>query len=164
VLLMKDYRQGSYSFRGIQSALKDYLMSHCEITCGISDVQIVEPVFVKISVDIWLDIPDLRMSLELKHRWLNEITEFLEPVKHMAVGVWQIGSLPSTRQIRLMLGSLEDTARIAYMNVTAQYSYDQCDYTMGLDSVEKNPFMLCCNGTHNVYINSDGHTGMAGSV
>ena len=55
-----------------------------------------------------------------------------------------------------MLGSLEDTARIAYMNVTAQYTYEQRDYTMGLDRVEKNPFMLCCNGTHHVSINSTG--------
>lgn len=156
VLLMKDYQQGSYSFRSIQGALKDYLMNHCEITCGISDVQIVEPVFVKISVDIWLDTPDLRKSLELKHRWISEITEFLEPAKHAASGGWQIGMLPGTRQIRLMLGSLEDTARIAYMNVTAQYTYEQSDYTMGLDRVEKNPFMICCNGTHHVYINSAG--------
>lgn len=153
VLLMKDYRQGSYSFRSIQGTLKDYLMRHCEITCGVSDVQIVEPVFVKISVDIWLDTPDVRTSLELKHRWLGEITEFLEPVKHASSGRWQIGMLPAARQIRLMLGSLEDTARIAYMNVTAQYTYDQHDYTMELDRVEKNPFMLCCNGTHNIYIN-----------
>lgn len=164
VLLMKDYQQGSYSFRGIQGPLQDYLMNRCEITCGISDVQIVEPVFVKISVDIWLHIPDLRKSLEVKHRWLREITEFLEPVRHVSSGGWQIGTLPSTRQIRLMLGSLEDTARIAYMNVTAQYSSDQRDYTMGLDSVEKNPFMLCCNGTHNVYLSSAGHTGVTGSA
>lgn len=156
VLLMKDYQQGSYSFRSIQGNLKDYLMNHCEITCGISDVQIVEPVFVKISVDIWLNIPDLKKSLELKQRWIRKITEFLEPVKNASSGGWQIGMLPGTRQIRLMLGSLEDTARIAYMNVTAQYTYEQRDYTMGLDSVEKNPFMLCCNGTHNVYINSAG--------
>ena len=156
VLLMKDYQQGSYSFRSIQGVLKDYLMSHCEMTCGISDVQIVEPVFVRISVDIWLDTPDLGKSLELKHRWAREITEFLEPVQHAASGGWQIGMLPGTRQIRLMLGSLEDTARIAYMNVTAQYTYEQRDYTMGLDRVEKNPFMLCCNGTHHVSINSTG--------
>lgn len=156
ILLMKDYQQGSYSFRSIQSALKEYLMSHCEITCGISDVQIVEPVFVKISVDIWLDTPDLGKSLELKHRWIRAITDFLEPVKSADSGGWQIGVLPGTRQIRLMLGSLEDTARIAYMNVTAQYNFEQCDHTMGLDRVEKNPFMLCCNGTHNVYINSAG--------
>lgn len=156
VLLMKDYQQGSYSFRSIQGVLKDYLMSHCEMTCGISDVQIVEPVFVRISVDIWLDTPDLGKSLELKHRWVREITEFLEPVQHAASGGWQIGMLPGTRQIRLMLGSLEDTARIAYMNVTAQYIYEQRDYTMGLDRVEKNPFMLCCNGTHHVSINSTG--------
>lgn len=156
VLLMKDYQQGSYSFRSIQGVLKDYLMSHCEMTCGISDVQIVEPVFVRISVDIWLDTPDLGKSLELKHRWVREITEFLEPVQHAASGGWQIGMLPGTRQIRLMLGSLEDTARIAYMNVTAQYTYEQRDYTMGLDRVEKNPFMLCCNGTHHVSINSTG--------
>lgn len=154
VLLMKDYQQGSYSFRSIQNPLKDYLMSRCEITCGVSDVQIVEPIFVKISMDIWLDTPDITRSLELKQRWNEKITDFLEPVRRMGANGWKIGMLPSARQIRLMLGSLEDTVRIAHMNVTAQYTCNQRDYTMGLDRVERNPFMICCNGTHNVYINS----------
>lgn len=154
VLLMKDYQQGSYSFRSIQNPLKDYLMSRCEITCGVSDVQIVEPIFVKISMDIWLDTPDITRSLELKQRWNEKITDFLEPVRHTGANGWKIGMLPGARQIRLMLGSLEDTVRIAHMNVTAQYTLNQRDYTMGLDRVERNPFMICCNGTHNIYINS----------
>lgn len=154
VLLMKDYRQGSYSFCSIQSALKEYLLSRCEITCGVSDVQIVEPIFVKISLDIWLDTPNVQESLELKHLWTQRIEEYLEPTENMHSAGWKIGRLPGTRQIRLMLGSLEDTAQIVHMNVVAQYTYNQQDYTMSLDQVEKNPFMLCCNGTHNIYINS----------
>lgn len=154
ILLMKDYQQGSYSFRGIQGALKEYLLDRCEITCGISDVQIVEPIFVKISIDIWLDTSNMYESLELKHIWIDRITDYLEPVKHTRTNGWRIGMLPNTRQIRLMLGSLEDTARIAHMNVTAQYTCNRNEYIMSLDHVEKNPFMLCCNGTHNVYINS----------
>lgn len=154
ILLMKDYRQGSYSFRGIQGALKEYLLSHCEITCGISDVQIVEPIFVKISIDVWLGTPNMNESLELKQRWLDRITEYLEPVRNMRSNGWRIGRLPGTAQIRLMLGSLEDTARISYMNVVARYTCNRNEYVMALDQVEKNPFMLCCNGTHNIYINS----------
>lgn len=154
ILLMKDYRQGSYSFRSIQGALKEYLLSRCEITCGLSDVQIVEPIFVKVSIDLWLETSRSAGKSELKHRWLDRITDFLEPVKHTRANGWRIGRLPNTRQIRLMLGSLEDTARIVHMNVVAQYSYDQHDYTVGLDRVEKSPFMICCNGTHHVHINS----------
>lgn len=156
VLLMKDYQQGSYSFCSIQESLKAYLLSRCEITCGISDVQIVEPVFVKISIDLWLDTFDVQESLELKYMWIDKITDFLEPVKRVRSNGWKIGRLPGTRQIRLMLGSLEDTARITHMNIVAQYTYNQCDYTVELDRVERNPFMLCCNGTHNVYINKIG--------
>lgn len=153
VLLMKDYQQGSYSFRSIQEPLKAYLLSHCEITCGLSDVQIVEPVFVKISIDLWLDTPNMQESLELKHMWIDRIADFLEPVKRVRSNGWKIGRLPETRQIRLMLGSLEDTARITHMNVVAQYTDHQRDYTVELDRVERNPFMLCCNGMHNIYIN-----------
>lgn len=133
--------------------MKAYLLSHCEITCGLSDVQIVEPVFVKISIDLWLDTPNMQESLELKHMWIDRIADFLEPVKRVRSNGWKIGRLPETRQIRLMLGSLEDTARITHMNVVAQYTDHQRDYTVELDRVERNPFMLCCNGTHNIYIN-----------
>lgn len=156
VLLMKDYQKGSYSFRSIQEPLKNYLMSCCEVTCGISDVQIVEPVFVKISMDIWLNVPDMSESLELKQQWIEKITNFLEPVRQNGSNGWRIGRLPGERQIRLMLGSFEDTAQIAQMNVTAQYTYHQREYITGLDRVEKNPFMVCCNGIHHVYINNTG--------
>lgn len=153
ILLMKDYQQGSYSFRSIQGALQEYLLDRCEITCGISDVQIVEPIFVKISIDVWLDTSNVHESLELKHRWLERITNFLEPVKHSHANGWRIGILPSAKQIRLMLGTLEDTVRITHMNVIAQYTCNQKEYIMALDHVEKNPFMICCSGTHNIYIN-----------
>lgn len=156
VLLMKDYKKGSYSFRSIMDPLKEYLMERCEVTCGISDVQVAEPVFVKISTDIWLEAPDLSNSIELKHYWIDKITDFLEPIKRKGGAGWQIGCIPSERQIRLMLGGLEDTARIVRMNVTAQYTHNQHDYTMGLDAVEKSPFMACCNGVHNIYINNSG--------
>lgn len=155
VLLMKDYQKGDYSFRSIQDALKKHLVSCCEITCGESDIQVVLPVFVRISVNIWLRVRDLSKSMELRQRWLDRITKFLEPVKGAGSAGWTIGKLPEPGQIRLMLNALEDTARIEHVNVLAQYSYGQHSYEIGFDQVEVNPFMVCCNGTHHVTIMGD---------
>lgn len=152
VILMEDYKKGDYSFRNLKEPLKDYLMNRCEITCGISEIQIVEPIFVRISLDIWLNVPDLSKSLEIKHRWMNRIADFLEPVKTDSGSRIRIGKLLSVRQIRLMLSTLEDTADIVHMNVFAEYTFQHSHYRMSLDRIKENPFMICCNGRHNIYI------------
>lgn len=157
VLLMKDYQKGDYSFRSIQDALKKHLVRSCEMTCGASDIQVVMPVFVRISVDVWLCASDLSKSMELRQHWLDRITKFLEPVRGAGSTGWPIGKLPESRQIRLMLNALEDTARMEHVHLLAQYSYRQHFYEIGLDQVEVHPFMVCCNGTHHVTIMEDLH-------
>lgn len=157
VLLMKDYKKGDYSFRSIQDALKKHLVSCCEMTCGAPDIQVVMPVFVRISVDVWLRASDLSKSMELRQRWLDRITKFLEPVSGAGSAGWPVGKLPEPRQIRLMLNALEDTARIEHVHISAQYTCGQYSYETGLDQVEVHPFMVCCNGMHHVTIMGDLH-------
>ena len=48
---------------------------------------------------------------------------------------------------------LESSSNIVYMNVLAEYTYNQNCYKVSIDNVEENLFMVCCNGTHNIYIN-----------
>jgi hypothetical protein len=157
VLLMTDYKEGDYSFRNIRDRLCEHLLSCCEITCGISDIRIVQPVFVEVSTDIWLTVPDMSKSLETKQIWLDCITDYLEPFTSGRTGGWRIGKLPTTKQIRLMLSTLEgnstEAAVMENINITAAYTLDGRQYGISIDSIEKNPFMICCNGSHNVYIN-----------
>lgn len=157
VLLMKDYKKGEFSFRNIKEKLHDHLLECCEVTCGFSDINIVEPVFVDICIDLWLSVQDMSKGLELKQRWHDKITEYLDPKEGGARSSWQIGKLPTTKQIRLMLSTLEGDARtsaqIKNINIMASYSSNGSRYNVSLEKLNYTPFMYCCNGSHNIYIN-----------
>jgi hypothetical protein len=96
-------------------------------------------------------------GLELKQRWLDKITEYLDPKEGGARSSWQIGKLPTTKQIRLMLSTLEGDARtsaqIKNINIMASYSSNGSRYNVSLEKLNYTPFMYCCNGSHNIYIN-----------
>lgn len=156
VLLMRDYQKGDYSFYRIQKPLQEHLLSRCETVCGNTLVQVCPPVFVRISIKVWLNVSEPSKSIEIRQRWMDRMTAFLEPVNGQGGIRWQIGRLPGTRQIRLMLGELERTAGIAHMDVLAQYFDGQRTVEQELDRVEASPFMVCCNGKHSVHM----HTGV----
>jgi hypothetical protein len=157
VLLMEDYKKGEFSFRNIKDKLHDHLVESCEITCQPSDIRIVEPVFVRVCVDVWLEVADVQKSLEIKQEWTDSISKFLEPSSEQNTGAWRIGRLPTVRQIRLVLSALEgnakDSVEIKNVNVMAAYTINGVEYEVGLERLEQKPFMYCCNGNHNIYIN-----------
>jgi hypothetical protein len=153
VLLMKDYKNGDYSFRNIEGRLKEHLLENCEMTFGISDIHIASPIFVAISVDVWIRVLDMANSLEIKQQWLDKITNYLEPIKGKDSNGWQIGKLPTSKQIKLMLGTLEGTAVMENINIMASYTEDGKNYEVNIERIDKNPFMVVCNGNHNIYIN-----------
>jgi hypothetical protein len=98
-------------------------------------------------------MPDMSKSLEIKQLWLDKITDYLEPAKSVRGNGWQIGKLPGTKQIRLMLSTLEGIATIENINIMASYTQNRKRYEISIDRIDKNPFMICCNGVHNIYIN-----------
>jgi hypothetical protein len=157
VLLMKDYKKSEFSFRNIKDKLHDHLVESCEITCQPFDIRIVEPVFVRVCVDVWLEVGDVSKSLEIKQEWADKLAEYLEPSDEQNTGGWRIGKLPNVRQIRLVLSALEgntkDTIEVKNINIMAAYTMNGIEYEVGLERLQVKPFMYCCNGNHNIYIN-----------
>jgi len=153
VLLMRDYQKGAYSFLRVQEPLREHLAQCCEAACGKDWIQVCPPVFVKISVQIWLDLPDLSKSIEIRQVWNERITAFLAPVNAQGEIQWKFGKLPKTGQIRLMLNTLTDAARIVQINVFAEYAEGTHTFVEELDKVTVTPFMICTSGTHKIYTN-----------
>lgn len=153
VLLLKDYRKGAYAFLSIEKELKDYMQKKCEITCRSKDLEIVEPVFVKISIRVWLGVKNVGESLEIQETWMKCIQEYLEPVKSDTGSGWKIGTLPKESQIKMMLNTLESDAQMQQFSISAVYQDVNGVHETELDAVKINPFMVCCNGEHQVTIN-----------
>ncbi len=153
VLLMKDFADGSFSFHRIESALKKFLLSACEITVAPKRLHIVEPIFVAVSVSVWTEVMDLNDSFEVQNQIRDTLNNYLNPVSD---GVdsdgWEIGIMPKKSQILLQLQTLKNQALIRKVSITAAYTDEKGDHETDYDELPVNPFMVCVSGVHQVHI------------
>lgn len=152
VILMKDFEKGSYSFWALKRDLKRHLLERCEVTYSEKEIQIVEPVFVKISIQVWAVLEELGQVLEVKSKILSKITQFLDPLSGEQRNGWEIGRLPKEAQIRMLLNSMHFGAYIKNYTITLNYVDQDGIHETDLKSLEGNPFVVCMNGEHQVHI------------
>lgn len=152
VVLMKDYKNGSFAFRKLKQELMEHLPKRCEMLYQEDEIEIVEPVFVYVSVDVWVRAADGLDSFELQSLMQEQIENYLEPIQGAAYGGWRIGSMPREKQIRMMLGTLENTIHIERYAVHASYRDEKGVHETDLEQVQENPFAVCCNGRHRIYV------------
>ena len=128
------------------------MLEKCELTCREEDLNIVEPVFVKISVRIWIRVENIAESLDIKDRWLEAITDFLDPLSTSKRGGWKIGTLPTENQIKIMLNAQGIQSAMEKYSISASYQGADGIYEKALDAIEADPYMICLNGEHEVII------------
>ncbi|MBO5292131.1 MAG: hypothetical protein J6B10_03000 [Lachnospiraceae bacterium] len=152
VVLMKDYKEGTYSFYRLRRELQKYLTEHCELDCQETEIRIEEPVFIQVSIELWLSVPDIGNGLELRRQWLRKIEAYLEPGNEPGRG-WQIGNFPREEQIGMMLHAMEKGCRVECYSITAACPDAGGVHEIPFEKAGGNPFAVCCNGEHHIYIN-----------
>lgn len=155
-LLMEDYRNGSFSFKSIEQGLREHLLHCCEMIYEAEELRIVEPVFVKISLELWIE-HDLRKDIyELQQSWLRQMEEFLSPIQKDGTVQWPIGKLPRENQLRRMLHMLEKEVGVKHFSVSADYTDDKGQHRISLREIKGTPYMVCCNGSHRIHSKGSG--------
>lgn len=149
VLLMKDYREGSHSFRYLQPRLLAHLLESCELSVNEERLEVTEPLFVELSVDVWIQVMEADDSFEIRS-WMAEILEdYLDPVRNAH---WEIGRLPDAQQIRLRLGMEKKRALITRLAVTASYSDEKGRHETEPEALAGNPFVAVRSGSHRIHV------------
>ena len=149
VLLMKDYRAGSHSFRYLQPRLLSHLLEGCELSVNEEKLDVTEPLFVEISVDVWVQVLEADDSFEIRS-WMAEILDaYLDPVRNAH---WEIGRLPDAQQIRLRLGMEKKRALITRLAVTAAYSDEKGRHETEPEALAGNPFVAVRSGLHRIHV------------
>lgn len=156
VLLMKDYREGSGSFHQLQRGLKEWLLTRCEVGVGTDQLRIMEPEFVKIHTEIWVELRHVESAFEIQDRILAAVEQFLEPVSSGSGNGWEIGELPQEEQILRMLQSLHFDGRLLHLLVSAK---GQGTAETELSAVRGNPFVIGINGKHRIHLSLPGENG-----
>lgn len=152
VLLMKKFEQGSMAFHKIQKPLKEELLSRCEISCSRREMEILEPIFVKVSMDIWIELKHLEQMMEVQEEILGRISRFFHPLPEKEGAGWEIGQLPAEIQIQRMLNTIHTQAHIVNHTVRLSYSDHTGRHETGLSRELDIPRAVCMNGEHRVHV------------
>lgn len=155
VVLMKDFLDGSNSFIKIRDEFKVHLAEHCELTVDPEDIEIVEPVFVEVSVDVWAQIMDWDESFEIQERLREKLDDFLNPITDETHIGWKIGELPRKSQIAMQLGTLKSKAIIKRTVLTGKYEDANGVHERELSELADMPYVVCKNGVHRIHLSTD---------
>lgn len=136
-VLMKDYENGKDSFRRIQEPLRQYLK-------GPAQVVIREPVFVKVSVKLWVEAVDVNAALEEKADLLWYIRESLSSPR--------IGQVLEEEPFVMQLRSRMTKLRLLCHQITVSYRDGEKENVKELKDIMREPFVLCVNGHHEIVI------------
>ena len=155
VVLMKDFGLGTHSFARLYPKIRTYLSEHSELTLSDDNFEIVEPIGVSISVDIWLNKLVGENDYEVHEVLIKALEEYLSPVSNGLHQGWQIGKLPTRTQILMKLNSLKTEAYINRLVITGTYTDTLGTHECDLENIPKNKFFVVKSGMHKAHILTD---------
>ena len=155
VVLLKDYRAGSYTFHNLADALKKHLMESCELTISPDNIHIVEPIFVDVCVDVWAQSMLMEDSFEIQNELQECLAHYLDPVESENGSGWKIGVMPKKNQLLMKLNVLKSKAIVRKLLLIARYTDERGTHETELAEVQENPFMVCRSGVHHVHLTVD---------
>lgn len=151
-VMTQDYDRGAYAFNSIREPLRRHLLERCGAALAPEDLVLAEPMYVEIFVSVWVKAGSAAKAFEVQELILRSIRDFLDPLPGPGRAGWEIGSLPSERQIKMLLQSLRFDGRVGRMIAVARYTDHSGTHETGLDQLPKLPFAIGVSGEHHVYL------------
>lgn len=148
VVLMEDYKDGSSSFIHVKKRLKEHLLTRCELTVAPEQLEVVEPLYVEISVEAWIRTAEAEDHFEVQQTFVDMLTDYLDPVKNNS---WEIGGGITDNQIRLRLNQEKDSALVRRILISGRYRDREGWHETELKSLRSSPYMLVVSGQHKIH-------------
>lgn len=148
VLLMQDYRDGEHSFLRMRHRLKEHLRKRCELAALGGELEIVEPVFVEISVEAWVQVIRADDTFEVQQDLKRVLEEYLDPLQNTG---WDIGRMVKKAQLELRLNMEKGKALLHRLMVTARYRDGSGLHEKDVEALAGNPYVLVTSGVHKIH-------------
>ena len=148
VILMQDYKDGNHSFLQMKKRLRDHLLEKCELSVSGEDLEIVEPIFVEVSVEVWVKVIKGDDNFEVQQVLHRVLEEYLDPITNNR---WDIGQMVKKEQIELRLNMEKGKALLQRLMVTAKYKDGNGCHEMDLKKLTGNPYVLVTSGKHTIH-------------
>lgn len=151
ILLMKDYKEGHGSFYRIRDELSRYIADRCDILVSGEQIHIKEPLFVEVSVSVWLITKGVGDEFELTGRIKEGLNKYLDPVTGRDGTGWEPGVFPEYSRIVMKINTLKKDSVVKRVLVTASYTDRSGRHECSMENIMSNPTAVVRNGEHKVY-------------
>nr|DAN99582.1 MAG TPA: putative baseplate assembly protein [Caudoviricetes sp.] len=148
VLMMSDFAAGPASFFRMRAELVRYMQKNCELTIPIDELRVIQPVYVSVSVTLWVHVYERANSYFVLKEIDKALKEFLEPVSGAGYHGWDIGELPDKNQIIVRLKFIEDKALIKELSLNCAYTDERGYHEEDIENIKIMPYMVVCGGEH----------------
>ncbi len=155
VVLIKDCEEDINTFCVLKNQLKDMLLESGEMTLTAKNIEIREPLFVEISVQLWVSAAVQIDRFQLQEEVNQSLTEYLKPVTGNNNRGWDIGEIPKKTQIIMKLKFLERKISIKNCVISARYSDETGLHEVDADKLRNNPYVCIRSGIHEVHISDE---------
>ena len=149
-LMMQDYQSGSYSFNNLKKPLSEFLLARCEATVSPEDLYLTEPIYIELSVDVWVETTQQDQAFQIQNLLTARIREFIDPLGDS--GGWEIGKLPDENRFAMLLRTTKMDAVVRRFCVSVRRVEHDGVHECSLNDLPRSPFMIGVNGEHRVHV------------
>ena len=136
------------AFHHLREPLREMLLERYEAALAAEDLILSEPMYVEISVSVWVKLRGAARAFDVQNLILESIRTFLNPLS----GNWNIGRLPTEGQLKMLLQSLRFAGHVGRMTAAARYVDRDGPHEAALDEMPDAPFAIGVEGTHQIHI------------
>ena len=136
------------AFHHLREPLRKMLLERCDAALAAEDLILSEPMYVEISVSVWVKLRGAARAFDVQNLILESIRTFLNPLS----GNWNIGRLPTEGQLKMLLQSLRFAGHVGRMTAAARYVDRDGFHEAALDEMPDTPFAIGVEGTHQIHI------------
>ena len=149
-ILMKDMYRDRKSVQVLFGKLKQHLLTKCQPQYNRGNMEIMEPVFIRLSLDIWIQPAQGCMSFQNSRRILDGIHDIFSPFR-AGKEKKAIGSIPDEGQIREQVKKLSFPHKVASMGILASYEDGEGYHETGLSFIPRGLPAVCISGEHHIH-------------
>ena len=111
-------------------------------------MDIVQPVFVEISVEAWVRVIREDDTFEVQQELKRVLEDYLNPIENDR---WEIGRMVRKAQIELRLNMEKGKALLHRLMVTARYQDETGIHETDIEALTGNPYIVVTSGVHKIH-------------
>ena len=147
-IVMSDFKDGDHSFLKMKSRIREHLLTKCELSVDERYLSVVQPLFVRVSAEIWVRLIETDDSFDLQQHFISVLEQYLDPVSNE---FWEIGKMVSAKQIGMKLNIEKGSTLIEKVMFSAKYEDENGMHEADLSALQGNPYVLVMNGEHKIH-------------